>query len=399
MRLSSPALILWVLLAFVMAGAGSYLGYTQTRERTRELNEIAPLEEGVNIVHTLKLLGGWEEPKLSDVISEPPNPTQTPTIPTATPDTEPVSTLAPDETPSDTEITPEPTPTESVSEGLGIVVDETILNDPRRVTVLVMGIDQRQGEVGPFHTDTMIVLSLDPTAKTGVMLSIPRDLWIDYESGYGLLPGKINNANVMGESISYPGGGPEFAKRTVQSLIGQKIHYYILVNFDAFTTLVNAIGEVEVCPAAPIDDPKYPDGSYGYLHVTFEAGCQNLGAERLLQYARTRATQGSDIDRANRQQETILAIRKKVVSLGGATSFIGAIPEIWESVQANVRTDLNLDQLIALAFLAQEIPPENIHSATIGYGEVLISTGPNNEDILIPIKADILELVSQLFTN
>lgn len=401
MRLSAWGLMIWVILTVLVAAGGSYFSYTQARERTRQLNEVARLDEGVNVVRTVKLLAGWEKPQLSDVIAEAPDATQ-PSIAPTTPPTEPVATgetsATPDPEATEEPSTPDPAASpEATQDSSAITADEAILNDPRRVTVLLMGIDQRQGEAGPFRTDTMMVLSLDPIAQTGVMLSIPRDLWIDYEGGYGLAADRINNANVAGESIQYPGGGPEFAKRTVERLIGQRIHYYVLVNFDAFITLVNVIGDVEVCPPAPIDDPKYPDGSYGYKHVTFEAGCQELGAERLLEYARTRATSNGDVDRAGRQQETILAIRQKVTTLGGVANFLTEALTIWDSIQANVRTDLNLNQLVALARLAQDIPPENIRNATIGYGEVELGTGPNGEEILVPIKSDILALVSELF--
>jgi hypothetical protein len=85
--------------------------------------------------------------------------------------------------------------------------------DPTRVTVLLMGIDQRKGEKGPFRTDTMIVLSLDPVRNTAAMLSIPRDVYLRLP-GYSApsSPNRINNANVVGDLTDYPnGGGPRLA--------------------------------------------------------------------------------------------------------------------------------------------------------------------------------------------
>lgn len=395
MRLPAWLLGVWVFLAVALGAAGSYLGYTQTRERTREVNNITPLSEGVDWRETFDLLTGRQEPQLPNkALEDEPTRIVIPTQPST-----PIVTIEPDNTdtpPADT--TPSPVETESPTPEPTASAEAPAASewtDPRRVNILLLGIDQRQGEVGPFRTDTMMVLSLKPSNKTGVMLSIPRDIYMTYPRGLG--EGKINNANVVGETNQYPGGGPAFAKLAVETLLGIRIHYYILVNFDAFITVVDAIGEVEVCPPTEIDDPKYPDGSYGYKPVYFSAGCQNLPAERLLEYARTRATEGGDIDRAARQQEAILGIRQKVLSLGGATALLDQAPTIWESIQINIRTDLTLQDMINLALLAQTIPSENIRNETISYDRVLIRTGPNNEDILLPIQGDISALVAELF--
>lgn len=385
-------LITWVMGAIVVATLGSYVGYTQARQRTEELNDIAPLEEGITW-NTVKLLAGWAEPELpnSEDITQPPpidvvqnTPNPTPNNDASTPDT---TTPEPTNTPNADEIV-EASPTE--------VAPTTAVIDPRRVTILLMGIDQRQGEQGPFRTDTMMVLSLNPAANTGVILSLPRDLWVTYPRGLG--SGKINSANVIGDNVEYPGGGgPQLAKETVERLLGIRVDYYIMVNFDAFTTLIEAIGEIEVCPPTEIDDPKYPDGSYGYKPVYFPAGCQSLGAENLLEYSRTRATDGGDIDRAARQQEVLFGVRTRIISLGGVSSLLQNALSIWESVSDNVRTDLTFDGLVNLAKIAERIPRENIQNTSVGYGEVEISVSADGDDILVPITSDILNLTYELF--
>ncbi len=82
-----------------------------------------------------------------------------------------------------------------------------------RVNVLVMGIDQREQEQGPWRTDTMLVLTIDPVTLTGGMLSIPRDLWVPIP---GYEEGRINTAHYLGDVYDYPGGGPALAAKTVQ---------------------------------------------------------------------------------------------------------------------------------------------------------------------------------------
>lgn len=391
MRIPQWFLIIWVVLALIMSVAGSFLSYTQSRQRTRDLSEIGLIDEDVDVVEIGELLLGVKEPSSPNddtkvVFDSTATPAPTTEQPTAEPTSDvPTATLDPAVTPDATlepTLTPEPTQ------------EYQLPTDPSRVTILILGIDQRQGETGTFLTDTMIVLSIDPIGKTGAMLSIPRDLYINYP---GLGEARINTANRIGDERQYPGGGLEFAKRTVARVLGIPIDYYVMVNFDAFTTLIDVIGDVEVCPTVEIDDPKYPDGSYGFKHIHFDPGCQPLNAEHLLEYARTRATEGGDFDRAERQQEVILGVRTKVLSAGGVLDVVSNPVTLWEALADNVRTDINLNDMVSLALLAETVPSDNIRQGQIGQGEVLSSTNEQGDQVLVPINGDISQLISDLF--
>lgn len=311
-------------------------------------------------------------------------PTLTPTLP------EPTATPRPDDTPAPTETPGPPTATPDPLAAYQ-------WNDPRRFNILLLGIDQRGDEQGPFRTDTMIVLSVDPVRKLVGMLSIPRDLWVPIP---GFQPGRINTANSLGDANGYPGGGPALAARTVTENLGIEIDKYVRVNFDVFTTVVNLIAPngVEVCPTEEIDDPDYPDAGYGTIHVHFDPGCQRLDAERLLQYARTRATEGADFDRAMRQQEVIKALRDEVLSAGGIANFIGQIPALWEELSGAYVTNLTLEEIFSLAVLAQDIPRENIRTGVINNLYVDLTTTPSGDQVLIPRYTAIRTLVQQVFS-
>lgn len=312
--------------------------------------------------------------------------------PTATPTTAPpTETPRPGETPLPPTITPTVGPTPTIDPLAGYQWD-----DPRRLNVLVMGIDQRTGEDGAFRTDTMIVVSIDPVRKTVGMLSIPRDLWVDIP---GYQPNRINTANYLGDSSGYPGGGPALAARTVTDNLGINIDRYLRVNFDVFTQIVNLVAPtgVEVCPNEAIDDDHYPDAGYGTINVHFDAGCQSLDAERLLQYARTRATEGSDFDRAARQQEVIKALRDVVLNAGGIVNFIGQIPALWDSLSGAYVTDLTLEEIIALGGLAGEVPRDNIQSGVINNLYVDLATTASGEQVLVPRYGAIRSLMDDVF--
>jgi polyisoprenyl-teichoic acid--peptidoglycan teichoic acid transferase len=268
-----------------------------------------------------------------------------------------------------------------------------------RVTVLVLGEDHRQGDTErAFQTDTMMLVSVDPVAKTITLLSIPRDLWVD-------IPGsgnyKIDEANFLGDAYGYPGGGPALAVKTVQSNFKLKVDYSFRIDFTAFETFIDAIGGIDIVNAKIIDDPQYPDGSYGYEPFYLSAGPHHLDGHDALRYARTRHG-STDIVRAQHQQEVILAVRDKVLSLNLLPSLIAQAPALYQKLNASVTTNLTLQQMIALAVLAQDIPEENIKSAVIDYNYVQNGLEPAPagnplQQVLIPEWDRIDALLSNLF--
>lgn len=266
----------------------------------------------------------------------------------------------------------------------------------QRVTVLVMGIDRRPGEEeNGYPTDSMILLTIDPVAKTGAMLSIPRDLWVEIP-GYGV--DRINTANRTGDYFNYPGGGgPALAVKTVEYNLGIEVDYYLRLDFHAFETLIDAVGGIEVDNPAEIDDPTYPDGSYGFEPFYLPAGTQHLNGHDALRYARTRHD-ASDIARAERQQQVVLAVRDKVTSLNMLPSLVTQAPQLYRTLNESIWTDLSLEQMVGLALLAQDIQRENIQHEVIDYRYVLDYTTEDGKQVLVPIREKIRELRDRLFT-
>jgi LCP family protein required for cell wall assembly len=273
-----------------------------------------------------------------------------------------------------------------------------VWTDPRRINILLLGIDQRTAlnETGPFRTDTMMLVSVNPVAKTAGVLSIPRDLWVNIP---GYQPGRINTANALGDANGYPGGGPALAAETVRQTLGMPVDKYILINFDVFLSVVNTVSPdgTEICVREVIDDPHYPDAGFGTIHVHFDPGCQILDAEQLLQYARTRATQGSDFDRAARQQEVLRALRDKVLSVGGIAAFIGQAPALWEDLADSVKTNLTLDEILKLGSLLGEIPKDGIQFGVINNLYVDLASTSSGDQVLVPKLNAMRLLIEQVF--
>ena len=268
-----------------------------------------------------------------------------------------------------------------------------------RVNVLLLGIDERQLEEGPWRTDTMILLTMDPAAQTAGMLSIPRDLWVEIP-GYGVYD-RINTAHFRGDADRYPGGGgPALAMDTVQANLGVPVNYYASVNFYAFVQIIDRIGCIPITVPQTIDDPDFPaPEGFGYDPFHIDAGDYCLGGETLLQYARTRATYGGDFDRAARQQQVIRAIRDHVLSTGQLPNLITQAPVIYGDVQQGVNTNLTIQQIIQLARVAAEIPDGNICSAVISGEYVNQATLEDGSQVIVPDWTKVRGLVSDLYNG
>jgi LCP family protein required for cell wall assembly len=296
--------------------------------------------------------------------------------------------------------TPEPTlPTEPT--GTPDPLDELpSWNDPRRITILLMGIDQRsavQSTETAFNTDTMILVQINPVRRTIGVLSIPRDLYVDIPN---FQPGRITTANQLGDAFALPQGGPGLAMETVRRNLGVDVDHYVRINFDVFLTVVETIAPdgVEIDIPQGFVDEKYPDAGFGTIRVEFEAGLQTLNAERLLQYARTRATEGSDFDRSQRQQAVLRALQSELLSAGGILSFSTQIPGLYDELTDNFETSLSLDEIFRLARLIAEIPQENITFGAIGVGQVEFGTTVDGaQQILLPIQSAIVQVISDTF--
>lgn len=260
-----------------------------------------------------------------------------------------------------------------------------------RVNILLLGIDKRVGEVGPFRTDTMILATVDPKTKTAGMLSIPRDLYVPIPLP-GIGENRINTANFFGDMYKYPGGGPALAKKTVEYNLGVPVHFYVLIDFSGFKKIVDTLGGLDVDVPAPIDDNEYPTEDYGINSIHIPAGHIHMNGELALEYARSRHTT-SDFDRSRRQMQIILAIRDKALKIDA----LSKLPTLMLQLRDTVQTDLTPAQLIALAPLGTQVRSDNIKSLAIDQSMSYEIRLNNGADVLWPDRSKIATVVNELF--
>ncbi len=260
-----------------------------------------------------------------------------------------------------------------------------------RVTVLVMGLDYRDWEgEGPSRTDTMLLFTMDPSTHTAGVLSIPRDLWVSIP---GFDYGKINTAYFLGEAYDVAGGGPGLAIDTVENLLDIQINYYAQVDFSAFERFIDEIDGVEV--EVPYDMSVDPLGPHNT--VSLDQGLQTLDGPTALAYARNRDTIGGDFDRAARQQQIILGIRDRILSLDMLPTLITRAPQLYQAIASGVTANLTLGEIVNLALEAAQVPEENITQRVIGPEQVSFTYSPEGMDILLPDLDALLLLRDDIF--
>lgn len=190
------------------------------------------------------------------------------------------------------------------------------------LNLLLLGVDERPGDRG--RSDTMIVMSLNPRTDSMLMLSIPRDTYVNIP-GHGM--DKINHA--------YAFGGVDLAVQTVEENFDIPVHIYSRVNMEGFQQGVDALGGVTVNNTQSFSQ----DGS------TFEEGPIHLNGEQALDYIRMRKQDPrGDMGRNDRQRAVIIAAINKAASFNSVTKF----GDILDILGGNVQTDLDMKKIQTL---------------------------------------------------
>ncbi|MBZ0298178.1 MAG: LCP family protein [Anaerolineae bacterium] len=279
-----------------------------------------------------------------------------------------------------------------LSDGRSVAL--TPWNGTSRFTLLVMGLDRRPGETGlAYRTDTMLLVSLDPTTNTVGILSIPRDLYVEVP-GYNQLQ-RVNTSMVLGE-LRQPDFGPQLTMQTVQYNLGIRVHDFVAIDFQTFIKFIDAIGGLEIDIPYNISDPLYPDMNYGYDPFYIRAGGQVLDGATALKYARTRHGD-SDFQRAQRQQLVLYAIRDQLTSADRLPQLIVQSPSLWAAVQNGIYTGLTLDQIIQLGLFFKDVPAENIHTGVINEAYTVGYTTAQGAQVLVPDRARLGTLMVEVF--
>lgn len=255
-------------------------------------------------------------------------------------------------------------------------------------TFLILGVDQRSEESGPTRTDVILLAHSDPARGRAVLMSLPRDLWLEQPNGS---PNRLNTAAFVGYDADDPHAGPRYLAQTLQRNFNLPVQGYLLVNFDGFTRVVDAAGGVNVDAPAPIVDTQYPTADYGVTTIRFDAGPQHLDGEQALIYVRTRH-QDSDFGRAVRQQQVIQGLARTLLLPTGWLR----IPGVTVAALSAAQTDLGLGEVGAWLQLMVYMATGRSESLVLGQDYTTPWTTPTGGAVLLPNWDAILPQVDAL---
>jgi LCP family protein required for cell wall assembly len=206
---------------------------------------------------------------------------------------------------------------------------------------------------GENNTDTMMILHIPADGSTATLISLPRDSWVDIP-GFGM--SKLNSAFADGSENGGDSAGAQLLVQTVQNLTGLTIDHYVRVSLLGFYDIANALGPVQVCLNAAVDDP--------YSGAQFPAGTSTLSASQALAFVRQRhGLPGGDLDRVVRQQYFLSVEAHKLLSAGTLLNPV-KLSHVVDAIGSSIQTDPGLN-LLSLATQLRGLTGGDIRSATI----------------------------------
>jgi len=243
--------------------------------------------------------------------------------------------------------------------------------------------DQQQAQAfgsaaqeGGQRSDTMMVLHIDPSTKSNLLVSFPRDLLVSSATG-----GKTQINGVFNS-------GPQAVIDMMQRDFGVKINHYVEINFEAFIGVVNAVGQI------PVYFPYAARDAYSGLNEP--AGCQPLDGNAALSYVRSRhlqylkngswtdASPRADLDRITRQQDFI----RKLASFASAKAGQNPLDalDIANAIVPKLKIDdqLSKDNILRLVKTFRNVDPKQ-------QGALEMQTLPNVASTSQPGRLDVQE--------
>jgi LCP family protein required for cell wall assembly len=234
---------------------------------------------------------------------------------------------------------------------------------PGGYNFLLVGSDTRAGQggiggvVSAELNDVTMLLHVSEDHTSAVAVSIPRDLVVAIPSCPDGEGGTTSALSAQSINVSLSSGGLACTVLTVEALTGLEIQFAGLVTFTGVIEMSNAVGGVDVCVDAPINDP------YSGLLID-NAGTVTLQGSQALAFLRSRHGVGdaSDLARISSQQ-VFLSSLVRTLKISATLSDLPRLYSIASAATQNMTLSSNLkslDSLVAVAQSLQNIPLERV---------------------------------------
>jgi LCP family protein required for cell wall assembly len=234
-----------------------------------------------------------------------------------------------------------------------------VCGGPPVMTILAVGTDARGNNYDYGLGDVIRLVRVDFVNPKVTVLEFPRDLWVEIPDIADNINGqdheKLNQSYLYGNpGFGYtddPAHGPGLMARTLALNFGTNIDHYAAVNMRTFEKIVNAVGGIDIDLPHAVDGRTADDRNSRLL---FEAGQHHLDGPRALMLARIRIK--GTFARADNQNRVLCALRDKLTS----PQVVTKVPQLIQSFQGAIQTDLTPAQLGQLACLGTLLQPGNI---------------------------------------
>lgn len=254
--------------------------------------------------------------------------------------------------------------------------------------ILLIGSDTRAGtgngeygrDLGSERSDTTILLHLAADRRSATAVSLPRDLMVDVP-GCRRADGSRSEPTFAMLNYAFQTGGSACAIRTVEKLTDIRIDHHVVIDFNGFKDMVDAVDGVQVCLKEPIRDKD--------AKLRLPAGRVTLDGEQALGYVRARKSlgDGSDTDRMDRQQRFLGALVNKVRSDDVLLNPVKLYP-VLDAATSSLTTDPELASLRGLYQLVRglrDIPTEEVRFLTVPRESYVYNS---NRDQLVEPEAE-----------
>lgn len=243
-----------------------------------------------------------------------------------------------------------------------------------QVNILLLGSDLRENSFG-FRTDSITWVSLNPKDGFVSAVSFPRDLYVE-------IPGQGENRI----NVAFGRGGFDLLADTMEINFGVRPDYYVLIHMDAFTSVINNLGGINVEVEKNLTDSCARWINHSGM-CSVGPGTVHMNADVALWYVRSRYST-NDVDRARRSQEVIEALFKRLMTLDAVLK----APELYNTYTTYVQTDLDISTILPLLPLAKRVYENpDIRNYVIGFDHAYNWMTPAGASVLVPDKAMIRE--------
>jgi LCP family protein required for cell wall assembly len=274
-----------------------------------------------------------------------------------------------------------------------------------RTNILIYGTSgdvTDENHPGANLTDTLMVLSIDQNKKNAFMISLPRDLYVDYgracNSGY---QGKINEVYFCySDAGKNEEAGAKGLGKIVSRATGLTTQYYAHINWAVVTKAVNAVGGVDVnvegngyngyCTMYGIREGGVVDAN---MKIKYQPGKHHMNGVQALTFSRARGAKGAcgldrgDFDRQANQQKVLKALQAKASSAETLTN-VGKVTSLMDALGQNLRTNFATSEIQTLMSLARDISGDKIQSIDlVSKEDPVITSGniPGAGSIQVPV--------------